>query len=435
MIGLKKHPADGRFELFICSMFQSTNHQINQLLNKKCLRYVQAYHFKDKKALIRLDLNVPLNERYEVADDTRIQGAIPTIRQVIDQGGAAILLSHLGRPEQGYEERFSLQHLVAPLSRALGTPVKFAPSCIGPDTQIQVQQLRLGEVLLLENVRFQPGETACDPDLARALAAWGDVYINDAFGTAHRAHASTAGVAHHFQDKLAGYLIHQELISAGKVLHAHERPLIAIIGGAKISDKIKPVEQLIDRVDSLLLGGGVANTFQKALGGQLGASLVEDDQLDLARQLARQAQQKGVQLILPADVVAASGIESETGQKIVASGAVPADWLALDIGPQARHTFTAQIQAAKTILWCGPIGVFEKPAFQHGTKAVAGAVAEATRKGTFSLIGGGDSAAAIKSLGYVGQVSHISTGGGALLAYLGGAPLPGIESLKGDYER
>lgn len=396
----------------------------------RVLNYVQDYHFKDKKALIRIDLNVPLNEACEVADDTRIQGALPTIRQVLDQGGAAILLSHLGRPKQGYEERFSLKHLVAPLSKALGTSVKFAASCIGPDAEAQVAQLRPGEVLLLENVRFQAGETTGDPDLARALAAWGDVYVNDAFGTAHRAHASTAVIAHYFKDKLTGYLMQQELASADRVLDTDQRPLVAIIGGAKISDKIKPLKQLINRVDALLLGGGVANTFQKALGGQLGASLVEHDQIALAQQLIQQAQQKGVQLVLPADVVVAPGIEAETVQNIVPGGAVPTGWLALDIGPQARQDFAAQLQAAKTILWCGPIGVFEKPAFQQGTQTVATAVAEATKKGSFSLIGGGDSAAAIKNLGYAGQVSYLSTGGGALLAYLGGEPLPGVQALQ-----
>ena len=398
------------------------------------LRYVQDYHFKDKKALIRLDLNVPLNKQYEVVDDTRIQGAVPTIRQVLDQGGTTILLSHLGRPSQTYEERFSLRHLVNPLSEALGVAVKFVSGCIGPDVQAQVQQLNPGEVLLLENVRFQVGETTCDPDLARALAFLGDVYVNDAFGTAHRAHASTAGVARHFQDKLAGYLIREEISSADKVLRADEHPLVAIVGGAKVSDKIKPIEQLIDRVDSLLLGGGVANTFRKAMGGQLGASLVEHDQLDLAKQLAQKAEQKGVQLILPADVVAAPGIEAEKEQQVVAAGEVPAGWMALDIGPQSQRAFVAQLRAAKTILWCGPIGVFERPAFQGGTRAVATAVAEATQKGAFSLIGGGDSAAAIKNLGYAGQVSHISTGGGALLAYLGGVPLPGIQALQSSYK-
>lgn len=393
------------------------------------MRYIQDYNFEGKKALIRLDLNVPLNQWNEVTDDTRIQGAVPTIRQVLDQGGAAVLLAHLGRPQKGYEARFSLKHLAAPLSQALGTPVKFVPSCVGPDVKTQVQQLKPGEVLLLENVRFQAGETKCDPDLALALAAWGDVYVNDAFGTAHRAHASTVGVAHHFQDKLAGYLIRQELASADKILNTDKRPLVAIIGGAKISDKIKPIARLIDRVDSLLLGGGIANTFQQALGGQLGKSLVEHDQLALAKQLMQQAQQKGVQLILPTDVVAAPGVETKATPRVVAGGAVPVGYMALDIGPQARSVFKTHIQAAKAILWCGPIGVFEKPAFQHGTRAVTVAVTEATQQGAFSLIGGGDSAAAIKSLGYADRVSHLSTGGGALLAYLGGAPFPGIQAL------
>lgn len=392
-------------------------------------RYVQDYDFRDKKALIRVDFNVPLNDRQEVVDDMRMQGAVPTIRQVLDQGGAAVLLSHLGRPQQGYAAQFSLQHLVTPLSQALGIPVRFAPSCVGPDTQAQVQQLRPGEVLLLENVRFQAGETTNDPDLARALAAWGDVYINDAFGTAHRAHASTVGIAPYFTDRLAGYLMQKELHSADRVLQGAEHPLVAIIGGAKISDKLKPLARLLDRVDALLLGGGVANTLQKALGGQVGASLVEHDQLGQAQKLLQQAQQKGVPLGLPADVVVAPRREAGAAEQVVAAGSVPPGWLALDIGPKAQQQFAATVQAAKTILWCGPIGVFELPGFQQGTQAVARAVVQATRQGAFSLIGGGDSAAAMRSLGYADQVSHLSTGGGALLAYLGGTPLPAVQAL------
>ena len=393
------------------------------------MRCVQSYNFKNKKALIRVDFNVPLDDRGVVVDDRRIQGAIPTIRQVLAQGGAAVLLSHLGRPQKGYEKRFSLQQLVAPLRQALGTPVSFAPSCVGADTQAQVQQLAPGAVLLLENVRFQPGETQGDPSLARALAAWGDVYINDAFGTAHRAHASTAVLPQYFRDKFIGYLMQEELRSADKILQGAKHPLIAIIGGAKISDKIKPLQRLLDQVDTILLGGGVANTFQKALGGQVGASLVEHDQVACAQQLAHQAQQKDVRLVLPTDVVAAPCMKAEAEQQVVAGGAVPAGWLALDIGPQTQRAFVAIVQAAQTMLWCGPIGMFEMTGFQQGTQAVAAAVVQATRQGAFSLIGGGDSAAAIKSCGYADQVSHLSTGGGALLAYLGGAPLPGVQAL------
>ena len=394
------------------------------------LRYVQAYHFQNKKALIRVDFNVPLDDCGGVVDDSRIQGAIPTIRQVLDKGGAVVLLSHLGRPQQGYEERFSLRHLIAPLSQAIGVSVKFAPSCVGADTQIKVQQLAPGEVLLLENVRFQPGETQGDPDLARALAAWGDVYINDAFGTAHRTHASTVMIAQYFKDRLVGCLMQEELRSADTFLQGAKRPWVAMIGGAKISDKMKPLERLLDCVDALLLGGGVANTFQKALGGQLGASLVEHDQVEHAQQLAYQALQKSVRLVLPADVVVAPRLAAGAEQRVVVGGAVPAGWLALDIGPKAQEEFAAIVRAAQTMLWFGPMGVSEMPGFQQGTQTVASAVAQATRQGAFSLIGGGDSAAAIRSWGYTDQVSHLSTGGGALLAYLGGTALPGVQALE-----
>ncbi len=394
------------------------------------MRYVQEYNFKGKKALIRVDFNVPLDDRFDVADDTRIQGAVPTIRRVLDDGGATVLLSHLGRPKQGYEERFSLQHLVPCLSRILGTQVAFASSCVGPDTQAQVQHLGPGKVLLLENVRFQVGETTGDPGLAHALAAWGDVYINDAFGTAHRTHASTTLVAHYFKDKLAGYLMQKELNNADRLLKEAKKPFVAIIGGAKISDKIQPLERLLDQLDYLLVGGGVANTFQRALGGQLGASLLEPDQVGIARQLVQQAQEKEVTLVLPADVVISPRLEETAEKRVVAGGAVPVGWMALDIGPKAQQEFAAIVQAAQTILWCGPIGFFEMPSFRQGTQVVAKATAQATTQGAFSLIGGGDSAAAIRSLGYADQVSYLSTGGGALLAYIGGAPLPGVVVLK-----
>jgi phosphoglycerate kinase len=394
------------------------------------MRYIQEYDFKGKKALIRVDFNVPLDDRFGIVDDTRIQGTVPTIRQVLDKGGSAVLLSHLGRPKRGYEERFSLRHLVPYLSHILGTQVTFASSCTGPETQAQVHQLGEGEVLLLENIRFQAGEITGDLGLAQALAAWGDVYINDAFGTAHRSHTSTTLVAHCFKDKLAGYLMQTELKNADRILRKAKKPFVAIVGGAKISDKIQPLKRLLNQLDYLLVGGGVANTFQKALGGQLGDSLLEPDQVELAWQLIEQAQQNKVFLVMPADMVVSARLEDAAPKKTVAGGSVPTGWMALDIGPKARQEFAAIVQAAQTILWCGPIGFFEMPSFQQGTRAVAAAVAQATTQGAFSLIGGGDSVSAVRSLGYADRVSHLSTGGGALLACLGGAPLPGVEALE-----
>lgn len=393
------------------------------------MRYVQEYDFENKKALIRVDFNVPLDAHGKVVDKNRIQAAIPTIRQVLNGGGAAVLMSHLGRPQKGYEKLLSLQSLVAPLSQSLGTSVRFAPSCVGTDTQKSVQQLAPGEVLLLENVRFQIGETSGDSNLACALSAWGDVYINDAFGTAHRAHASTAVIAPYFKDKLMGHLMQKELQNADKILQESAHPLVAIVGGAKVSDKIKPLERLLDRFDTVLLGGGVANIFQKAQESKAEGPWAGNDEVEHARQLLHQASQKGVRLVLPADVVVAPCMEEATKKQTVAREEVPAGWLALDIGPQAQQEFAAIVQAAKTILWCGPMGMFEVEGMQQGTRTLAEAVAQATRWGAFSLIGGGDSAAAISRWGYADQVSHLSTGGSALLAYLGGMPLPGVQAL------
>jgi phosphoglycerate kinase len=287
------------------------------------MRYIQEYDFKGKKALIRVDFNVPLDDRFGIVDDTRIQGTIPTIRQVLDKGGSAILLSHLGRPRRGYEEKFSLRHLVPYLSRILGAQVTFASSCTGTETQAQVHQLGEGEVLLLENIRFQAGETTGDLGLAQALAAWGDVYINDAFGTAHRLHTSTTLLAHCFKDRLAGFLMQKELKNADRILRKAKRPFVAIVGGAKISDKIQPLKRLLDQLDYLLVGGGVANTFQKALGGQLGDSLLESDQVELARQLIEQAQQNKVALVMPVDMVVSPRLEDAAPKKTVAGGSVP----------------------------------------------------------------------------------------------------------------
>ncbi|MEL6412648.1 MAG: phosphoglycerate kinase [Bacteroidota bacterium] len=393
------------------------------------LRYAQQYNFKGKKALIRVDFNVPMDADRQVIDDARIQGAMPTIRKVLADGGAVVLMSHLGRPQQGYEEQYSLKHLLPCLQRALGSPVAFAPTCVGEDTAAQIQQLPLGKVLLLENVRFHAAEVAGEAAFAQALAAGTDVYVNDAFGTAHRAHASTAVVPRYFTDRLAGGLLQRELASADRVLKSPSRPFTAIVGGAKISDKILPLERLLNSVDRLLLGGGVANTFQQALGGTLGASLVEHDQVALARRLAVQAQQQGIELVLPQDVVIAKQVADSAATAVVPGGSVPDGWMALDMGPEARKEFATILQASATILWCGPIGVFEYPSFRQGTQAIAAAVAQATAQGAFSLIGGGDSGAAMQLLGYGDRVSHIATGGSALLAYLGGTPLPGVQAL------
>ncbi len=395
------------------------------------IRYVQEYNFKDKKALIRVDFNVPLNDNFCVVDDTRITRAVPTIHKVLNDGGAVMLMSHLGRPKQGYEARFSLQYLIPHLIQSLGVEVAFASSCTGTATQAQAKHLQPGQVLLLENLRFHAGEVTGDPGFAQELAALGDVYVNDAFGTAHRAHASTVVVAQYFEDKLAGYLMQEELANADRLLQDTQKPFTAIIGGTKISDKIKPIEQLLNQVDYLLVGGGVANTFQKALGRSVSTLRLEHDELNLAYQLAAKAQQKGVQLVLPVDVVIADRMEAEADIAVVDRGDIPAGWMALDIGPSAQQEFADIIQASQTILWCGPVGVFEIPTFQKGTQAVALAVARATLQGAFALVGGGDSAAAMQLLGYSKQISYLSTGGSALLAYLGSGRLPGVAALQG----
>lgn len=393
------------------------------------LRYLQDYDFAGKKVLIRVDFNVPLDAHAHVTDATRIHAAVPTIKTVLAGGGAAILLSHLGRPKQANEQRFSLQHLLPCLTHILGVPIEFAQDCIGPEAQKKVQQLALRKVLLLENVRFQTGETTADSHLAQSLATLGDVYINDAFGTAHRPHTSTTLVAHYSKEKLAGLLMKKELEYADRILKKAEKPFIAIIGGNKIADKLPPLVHLLDQLDCILVGGGIANTLQKALGGQVGDALVEDKQIAQAQHLIQCVHAQGVRLIWPRDMVIALRA-AQTITKTEASGRVPIGWMALDIGPQTQQEFTKHIKTAKTILWCGPMGVFELANFRQGTAAVAKAVVQATHQGAFSLVGGGDSAAAVRQLGYADQVSHVSTGGGALLAYLSGIPLPGIVSLQ-----
>jgi phosphoglycerate kinase len=394
------------------------------------MKTIDQYNFSGKKALIRVDFNVPLNDKFQVTDDNRIRGAMPTVKKILKDGGSVILMSHLGRPKEGPEDRFSLRHIVGNLSDKLGVQVQFANDCIGQEAVDKARNLKPGDVLLLENVRFYKQETKGDEEFSKKLASLGDVYVNDAFGTAHRAHASTTIAANYFQDKFAGYLMHAEVANAKEVLENAKKPFTAIMGGAKISDKILVIENLLDRVDVLIIGGGMAYTFFKAMGGKIGSSLVEEDKLDLANELIRKAKEKGVDLKLPIDSVIADKFDNEANIKIANNNDIPDGWMGLDIGPEAIEVFSRSIETSKTILWNGPMGVFEKPNFAKGTKAIADAVVAATSKGGFSLIGGGDSAAAVNSLGYGDKVSYVSTGGGALLEYMEGKVLPGVAALE-----
>lgn len=394
------------------------------------MKSIDDINFSGKKALIRVDFNVPLNAKYEITDDTRIRAAVPTIKKILDDGGSAILMSHLGRPKEGPEEKFSLKHLVKDLSSRFGTDVKFATYCIGSDAKDLAAGLKAGEVLLLENLRFYKEEEKGDADFAKKLSVLGDVYVNDAFGTAHRAHASTSIVAQYFDTKVSGYVMAAELDNAQKVLDNAQRPYTAIMGGAKISDKILIIERLLDKVDHLIIGGGMSYTFFKAMGGQIGSSLVEEDKLDLAKTLITKAKEKGVDLQLPFDSVIADKFAADANIQIMANTSIPDGWMGLDIGPQATEVFAKIIKGSKTILWNGPMGVFEMEKFSHGTNNVAKAVVEATKNGGFSLIGGGDSASAVNNLGYGDDVSYVSTGGGALLEYMEGKVLPGVAALE-----
>ena len=397
--------------------------------------------FQDKKALVRVDFNVPLDKSYQITDDTRMRAALPTLRFILDHGGAAILMSHLGRPEDKrnpdgsiHVERFTLRHLVPHLSALLGRPVQFCPELVGPEATRMCAALQPGEVLLLENTRFLAGESKGDEALAAQLAALGDVYVNDAFGSAHRAHASTTTVAHFFgpEAKGFGFLMQDELDNANRVLNNPVRPLTAIVGGAKVSDKILLLERMLDFVDNLIIGGGMAYTFIKAQGGQIGKSLVEEDKLPLALTLLEKANAKGVQLLLPSDSVIADQFSNEANVQTAPSAQIPEGWMGLDIGPEARATFKTAILQSKTLLWNGPMGVFEMPAFAPGTRHVAEAVAEATKAGAFSLVGGGDSVAAVNQMGLDDEVSYVSTGGGAMLELLEGKVLPGVKAIQGE---
>ena len=392
----------------------------------------QEQNFKGKKVLIRVDFNVPLDEQYQITDDTRIRAAIPTIKKIQADGGSVILMSHFGRPKEGPAEKYSLRHLLPHLKELLGTEVQFASDCIGEEARNKARSLKPGEVLLLENLRFYKEEEKGDKEFAKKLASLGDVYVNDAFGTAHRAHASTAVIAEFFppEHRHFGLVMEGEVASAEKVLHSSEKPFTAIIGGAKVSDKIMIIENLLDRASDIIIGGGMAYTFYKAMGGHVGKSLVEEDRVDTARELLKKAEAKGVCLHLPSDSIIADKFAADAEVSSSLSNTIPDGWMGLDIGPLSCETFAKVIHNSKTILWNGPMGVFEMEKFQHGTKAIAQAVADATANGAFTLVGGGDSVSAINQFGLADQVSYVSTGGGAMLEYFEGKELPGIAAIN-----
>ena len=395
------------------------------------MKTIDAINFNGKKALVRVDFNVPLDDNFNITDDTRIQGAAPTLKKILSDRGSLILMSHLGRPKGKPSNEFSLQHIVEHLSKVLGVTVKFATDCIGEEAEKAAGELQAGEVLLLENLRFHAEEEKGDEAFAKELSKLGDVYVNDAFGTAHRAHASTSVVAKFFpESKYFGYLMASELKNAEKVLNAPERPFTAIMGGAKVSDKLELIDALLDKVDNLIIGGGMAYTFVKAKGGEIGDSLVEMDKLDLARELEKKAKEKGVNLVLPTDSQIADRFANDAAVYNGPNNTIPADKMGLDIGEESSVAFAKVINESKTILWNGPMGVFEMDTFAKGTKAVADAIVAATEKGAFSLIGGGDSAAAVAKFGLSKQVSYVSTGGGALLEYMEGKELPGVKAIN-----
>jgi len=392
-----------------------------------------SYNFKGQKALIRVDFNVPLNDKYEITDDTRIKAAVPTIRKVLDDGGSVILMSHLGRPKDGPTEKYSLKHLVVHLRRLLqGATIFFANDCIGDEARQMAKDLEPEEILLLENLRFYKEEEKGDKMFAKKLAELGDVYVNDAFGTAHRAHASTAVIAEFFdpEKKMFGLLMENEIASANKILNDSQKPFTAIIGGAKVSDKILILENLLDKATDIIIGGGMAYTFEKAQGGHIGNSLCEEDRLETAKELLAKAEEKGVSIHLPSDSLIADKFSNEAETSTAPSNNIPNGWMGLDIGVNACEQFCNVIMHSKTILWNGPMGVFEMQKFQHGTKCIADAIAKSTQKGAFSLVGGGDSVSAVNQFGFANKVSYISTGGGAMLEYFEGKTLPGIAAIR-----
>jgi len=390
---------------------------------------INDINFKDKKALVRVDFNVPLNDALEVTDTTRIQAAKPTIMKILEDGGSAILMSHMGRPK-GVEEKYSLKHIVKTVTETLGVQVKFVDDCVGETAEKAAAELNNGEVLLLENLRFHPEEKAGDKAFAEQLSKLGDIYVNDAFGTAHRAHASTTIIAQFFpENKYFGLLLAREIESLKKVLEESEKPVTAILGGSKVSSKITVIKNILDKIDHLIIGGGMSFTFIKAMGGKIGDSICEDDKMELALDILKQAKDKGVKIHLPVDVVAADDFNNDANTQIVDIKNIPDGWQGLDAGPKTNIGFSFVIAQSKTILWNGPVGVFEMEKFSKGTIELGNAIADATADGAFSLVGGGDSVAAVKQFGFADKVSYVSTGGGAMLEMLEGKTLPGIDAI------
>ena len=392
-----------------------------------------SYNFNGKKAIVRVDFNVPLlKETLKITDDKRMRAALPTIKKILSDGGAVVLISHLGRPKNGSESTFSLKHLCAHLEKISEAKVNFTSDCIGIEAENAVENLKTGEILLVENVRFYKEETNGDLAFAKQLSKLGDCFVNDAFGTAHRAHASTTHIASYFksENKMCGLLMNAEIESAKKVMEETKRPFTAIVGGAKVSDKVLIVENLMKKADHIIIGGGMAYTFKKALGGNIGNSLCEDERIETCKKILENASEKGVQIHLPVDSIIANEFSKEAKTALKSSDEIPDGWMGLDIGPEAAVEFAAIIKASKTVLWNGPMGVFEMVAFENGTRSIANAVAEATQNGAYSLIGGGDSAAAAKQFDVVSQISHVSTGGGALLEYFEGKVLPGVAAIE-----
>ncbi|AFD07781.1 phosphoglycerate kinase [Solitalea canadensis] len=393
------------------------------------MKTIDNFNFSGKKALIRVDFNVPLNDNFEITDDTRIQESAPTIKKILADGGMPIIMSHLGRPK-GAEEKYSLKHVKDHVAKVMGAEVVFAEDCVGEAAEKASAALKPGQILLLENLRFHKEEEDGDEAFAGKLAKLGDIYVNDAFGTAHRAHASTAIIAKFFpQDKCFGYLMAKEIVAINKVLKDGEKPVTAILGGSKVSSKITIINKMLDTVNNIIIGGGMTYTFVKAQGGQVGASICEDDKMELALDILKQAKEKGVNVYLPIDVIAADSFDNNAKTQVANVDAIPEGWQGLDAGPKTLAKFAEVVKASKTILWNGPLGVFEFENFSAGTKALGDAIADATAAGAFSLVGGGDSVAAVKQFGYQNKVSYVSTGGGAMLESLEGKELPGIKAI------
>lgn len=397
------------------------------------MKTVNDFNFNGKKALIRVDFNVPQDENLKVTDNTRIVSAKPTIDKILKDGGSVILMTHLGRPKGQVTDKYSLKHIVDEVSKVLGVPVKFVDECVGPKAEKAAAELKPGEVLLLENLRFHNEEEKGDEGFAKELAKLGDIYVNDAFGTAHRAHASTAIIAKFFpSNKCFGLLMAKELDAIQKVLKTGEKPVTAILGGSKVSSKITIIENILPVVDNLIIGGGMTYTFIKAQGGKIGNSICEDDKQELALDILKKAKEKGVKVYLPEDSIIGDDFSNDANRKVVDTNNIPDGWEGLDVGPKTIKTFSDVILASKTILWNGPLGVFEMPNFAVGTKAIGDAIGEATKNGAFSLVGGGDSVAFVKQNNYTDKVSYVSTGGGAMLESLEGRELPGVAAILND---